>query len=191
MPGFDAPPRPTDRLFFALIPAADAGTAIVRQGRLLREELGLTGRLIGVDRVHVTLSHLGDYLELPQDVVATAMSAAANVRAEPFDVVFERVVSFHGRPRNYPLVLVGGDGDSDSNATLTAFQRTLVKVLQKAGIRSANSHYTPHITLLYNKYRVPPRVVESIRWTVQEFALVHSLLGRSRHVTLARWPLQS
>ncbi|MFJ2988300.1 RNA 2',3'-cyclic phosphodiesterase [Collimonas sp. NPDC087041] len=186
LPGFDAPPRPTDRLFFALIPAAEAAAAIVRQGRLLQEEFGIKSRLIGVDRAHVTLSHVGDYLELPQDVVTAAMNAAASVRAEPFDVTFERVLNFHGRPRNRPLVLVGGDGV----AALTAFQRTLAKALQRAGIRSANSHYTPHVTLLYNKYNVPSRDIEPISWTVREFALVHSLLGRTRHVTLARWPLQ-
>jgi 2'-5' RNA ligase len=33
------------------------------------------------------------------------------------------------------------------------------------------------------------RAVEPIRWTVREFVLVHSLLGQTRHVPLARWSL--
>lgn len=182
LPGFDAP-HPTDRLFFALIPTPDAAASIARQRGLLRDIYGLKGRSIGVGRLHVTLSYLGDYLGLPAGVVAAAIKAAASVRAAPFDVVFDRAMSFHGRPRNRPLVLLGDEGVS----ALTAFQQTLGRALQKAGIVTANSHYTPHVTLLYDNRLVPPGTIEPIRWTVNEFVLMRSLLGQTRHVPLGRW----
>ena len=94
LPGFEAALHATDRLFFAIIPTADAAAAIVRQRGLLRDEYELKGKSIGIGRLHVTLNHLGDYLGLPQGIVAAAMTAAASVRAAPFDVVFERTGVF-------------------------------------------------------------------------------------------------
>ncbi|SFC85386.1 2'-5' RNA ligase family protein [Collimonas sp. OK412] len=187
LPGFEAPPQPTDRLFFAIVPAPDAAAAIVRQRGLLRDEFGVTGKPIGIARLHVTLSHLGDYLGLPQGAVKAAMTAADSIRAAPFDVAFDRAASFHGRPRKRPLVLLGGDG----LAALAKFQETLGRALEKAGFGKANPHYTPHVTLLYDNRLVPAKVIETIGWTAHEFVLVHSLLGQTRHIQLARWALSS
>jgi 2'-5' RNA ligase len=133
------------------------------------------------------LSHLGDYLGLPQGAVKAAMTAADSVRAGPFDVAFDRAASFHGRPRKRPLVLLGGDG----LAALAKFQETLGRALEKAGFGKANPHYTPHVTLLYDNRLVPAKVIETIGWTAHEFVLVHSLLGQTRHIQLARWALSS
>ncbi|HWW03858.1 RNA 2',3'-cyclic phosphodiesterase [Collimonas sp.] len=187
LPGFETALHATDRLFFAIIPTADAAAAIVRQTGLLCDEYALKGKSIARGRLHVTLNFLGDYLGLPQDIVAAAKTAAASVRAAPFDVVFDRTGSFRGRRRNYPLVLLGDDGV----AALSAFQQTLGVALQRNGLRSARSHYTPHLTLLYNNYQLPLRAIAPIRWTVNEFVLVRSLLGETRHIQLARWPLLS
>ena len=45
-------------------------------------------------------------------------------------------------------------------------------------------------TLLYDERRVAEHAVETVGWTVKEFALVHSLYGRARYVQLGRWPLR-
>jgi 2'-5' RNA ligase len=186
LPGFEAPPPSTDRLFFALVPPPDAALGIARQARLLKEEYGLKGRPIAIGRLHVTLRYLGDYLGLPQDVAAAAMAAASGVRAAPFDVVLDRAASFHGRPRNCPFVLLGGE-DKEGCGALAALHRALGVALENVGLVSARSRYTPHVTLLYDRF-VPERAIEPIVWTAHEFVLVHSLLGRSRHTPLARWP---
>lgn len=185
LPGFEAALQPTDRLFFAIIPTPHAAAAIARQRGLLREAYALKGRSIGIDRLHVTLIYLGDYLGLPEDVVTAAIAAAASIKAAPFDVAFDRAMSFRGRPRNRPLVLLGDDGVT----ALTEFQQTLGGALQNTGLGTANSHYTPHVTLLYDNRLVPAGTIEPISWTVSEFVLVHSLIGRTRHVPLARWAL--
>jgi 2'-5' RNA ligase len=44
--------------------------------------------------------------------------------------------------------------------------------------------------LLYDERRVTELVVETVGWTVKEFALVHSLYGRARYVQLEQWPLR-
>jgi 2'-5' RNA ligase len=46
------------------------------------------------------------------------------------------------------------------------------------------------MTLLYDSRVVRERPIEPIRIDVQDFVLVHSLVGRRRHIELARWPLR-
>jgi len=187
LPGFDAAPEPRDRLFFAIFPDADTAARIAQLARHLRGEYGLKGQLLTTGHFHVSLHYLGDYVGLPQSIVAAASEAAATVAMPSFEVTFERTASFSGRPGNRPFVLRGGDGV----AALTAFQLALGLAMAKAGFRGsrAKSHYTPHVALLYDDRCVAERAVETVAWTVHEFVLVHSLIGLGQHVPLARWPL--
>lgn len=146
----------------------------------------MRGKPLAIQRFHVTLVFLGDHVGLPQAIVARACEAAAGVTMPPFDVGFDRVASF-SRRRNLPLVLLGGDGV----AALTTLHLALVAALQTAGLGDEReSGYTPHLTLLRDDRRVAEQPVEPIGWTAREFVLVHSQIGRGRHVTLARWPLR-
>jgi len=186
--GFDAPPKPTDRLFFAIFPDAKAAARIEQLAHGLRVEHGLKGSPLKTDRFHVTLHHLGDFPGVPQDIVAMAGKAAAALAMAPFEVAFDRVSSFAGRPAGRPFVLRGSDGV----AALTAFQQALGSSMDRSGLgRRAERQYTPHVTLLYDDRIVPEQSVEAIRWTAHEFVLVHSLLGRTQHVPLGRWALRS
>lgn len=189
LPGFDAlPQQPTDRLFFAIFPDANASARIAALALQLRGEHELRGRPLARERFHVTLHHLGDYVGVPPDVVAMADKAAAAVTTmAPFEVAFDRAASFSSAPRNRPFVLRGGDGV----AALTEFQQALGIAMKKAGLgRWAKPAYTPHVTLLYDDRCVVEQAVEPINWTAREFVLVHSLLGQTRHVALLRWPLR-
>lgn len=188
--GIEAPARPTDRLFFAIFPEPGAAAQIASLGRELRERQGLTGKLLDTGRFHVTLHHLGDHAGVRQDIVASAEKAAAAVarQAKPFDVVFDRVVSFAGRPGKRPLVLRGDD--SAGLADLRALQQALGVAMAAAGLGSwAEPRFTPHVTLLYDARELAQQGVEPIRWTVGELVLVHSLLGRTTYIPLGRWPL--
>jgi 2'-5' RNA ligase len=138
------------------------------------------------ERLHITLHHIGDYTGLPPQVVTAISDVAAKVRTDPFEVEFDRVASFSGKRGNLPLVLRGGEG----LAELMKFQRGLGTAITRARVgRPVASQFTPHVTLLYDGIQVEERAVEPIRWTVSEFILVHSLLGQTRHIPLARWSL--
>jgi 2'-5' RNA ligase len=185
-PGFEAPARLTDRLFFAIFPDADAAGRIAELAQNLRSEYGLLGKPLAIDRFHITLQMIGDYPSLRQDVVAAAQAAAETVVMPPFEVNFDRAASFSSAPRNRPFVLRGGE----CLAALMSFQNMLMNALAKAGLgQGAKTGYTPHVTLLYDDLLVAERAVESISWIAREFVLVHSLLGQKRHIQLARWPL--
>jgi 2'-5' RNA ligase len=187
LPGFDDAPAPTDRLFFALFPDAEAAERIAQCARQLRAEHGLHGTPLKTERFHITLHHLGDYAGLDQGVVDMASRAAAAVRSLPFFVSFDRAASFSSSPRNRPFVLRGDAGLTD----LMVFQRALGLEMTQAGLgRWAKPAYTPHVTLLYDDRAVAEQVVDPIRWTAGEFVLVHSLIGQTLHIPLARWPLR-
>ncbi|MNL66559.1 hypothetical protein D3C87_1910460 [compost metagenome] len=49
--------------------------------------------------------------------------------------------------------------------------------------------FTPHVTMLYDRRLVAEQGIEPVRWTVGGFTLIHSLLGRTEHIPLARWTL--
>ena len=187
LPGFAAKPRPTDGFFFAIFPDDAAAARIEQLAHRLRGDHGLTGKPLAMARFHVSLHGFGEYVGLPQVVVAAANRIAASVTAPAFAVTFDRAMSFRGRPANRPLVLYGGDGV----AALMAFQQTLDAAMMRAGLGGrAQRRSAPHVTLLYDDRTVPEQAVETISWTVREFLLVHSLLGRSKYIPLSRCPLR-
>lgn len=177
--------RRTDGLFFGTFPDAATAARVVRQGQALCDEHGLTGRLFAASRLHVTLLRLGEYEGLPPRLVAGALEAATTVALAPFEMGLDQALSFHGRPGHRPFVLRGGE-----EGALTDLREALRIGMVQVRLRAwAKAHYAPHMTLLYDKRLIPAQAVAPIRWTVREFVLVHSLLGRTRHIPLGRWRL--
>jgi 2'-5' RNA ligase len=178
--GFTAPRA--DGLFFALFPDAPAAARLktVAAQQCIRHRL--TGRPIGAERFHVSLLGFGAHAGLPAGLIAALQKAAASVTVAPFEVTFDRALSFLGRPR--PRVLCG------DNAELIAFQRTLGRALERHGVARVKRQFMPHVTLLYDERDVDEDAIEPIRWSVREFVLVHSRRGQGEYVALARWPLR-
>lgn len=183
LPGFD-PPTPTDRLMFLLYPDASTAERIAVEARRLKETLGLRGQPLLTDRFHITLHHLGDYVGLPNDVVFKGKTAGGALKAAPFDVTFDKAVSFANRPGNNPFTLQGGEGVQ----ALIDFQKALGLEMAKAGAKPDKS-FVPHITLLYDGQVIPARDIAPIRWTVDRFVLVQSKLGQTQHIVLQAWDL--
>ena len=179
-------PGPTDRLFLAVFPDAETAARIEALARRLKTELNQKGGVQAAGRLHVTLHKIGDYRALPADIVEKTLEVCATVTAPPFDVTFDRVTSFSGKPGNRPFVMKGSAGLDE----LMAFQARLMAALRKAKLaRRSFELYTPHVTLLYDARMVPYQAVDGVDWRVSEFVLVHSLLGQTRHIVLGRWPL--
>jgi RNA 2',3'-cyclic 3'-phosphodiesterase len=188
------PPKPTDRLFFALFPSEEAIPHIVKTSQQLRDAHGLTGKSLSNDRLHVTLHHVGDYAGgLPNGLVEAAKDAAATIAVPAFDMTFDRVMSFSGRPKNKPFVMRGNERNDGGLAALMAFQKTMYLAMCRAGLQGprANAKFAPHVTLMYDDQGIAEQAVEPVRWTAQDFVLVHSLLGQTKHIHLGRWPVQS
>jgi 2'-5' RNA ligase len=137
--------------------------------------------------LHVTLCTLRTHVAIPPGIVAAASSAAAALSVRPFAFAFDRALSFSGR-ESRPFVLCGGE----NIGALVAFRQRLATALAAQGLgRFSAPGFTPHVTLGYDRQAIEPLAVAELRWDVTEFALVHSVQGRSRHVVLDRWPLRA
>ncbi len=178
---------PDHRLFFAFYPDTPSALRIAALASRLRTELGLKGRPHELQRLHVTLHHLGDFVGMPERERAAAEAAAQSVVAEPVAMRFDHLLSFERKSgHNRPLVLGGGQGLDG----VREFRRRLGEALKTAGLK-VDSRYTPHLTLLYDEQPVPRQPIEPLGFTAGELVLVDSLLGQGRHVPLARWPLRA
>jgi RNA 2',3'-cyclic 3'-phosphodiesterase len=171
------------RLFFAAVPDFDAAARIYRTASVLKRAHRFTGELIPRECLHVSLLFLGRGSE---QLVRSACEAVAGVKMIPFEVSFDRTASFRGRPGNRPFVLMG----DDTLDRLKSLRHRLGTAIAEKGMdrkdmaRRAHRDFAPHVTLLYGDRAVDEYPVAPIRWTVNEFVLIHSLKG---HKHVARW----
>jgi 2'-5' RNA ligase len=188
LPGLEAPPVLTDGLFFAVFPDANTAATLAKLARQLCDDSRSRSKPLAANRLHVTLHHLGNFAGgLPPALVDAALKAAASVSMQPFSVEFNSATRFAKKPHPGPLVLCGDEGV----VGLHALHHALGSALDQAGFEDREvSPYTPHVTLAYGLPWSAPSVVEAASWNVREFVLVHSLLGRTRHVPLGNWRLE-
>jgi 2'-5' RNA ligase len=178
-------PSQKERIFFAALPDDKTAARIHALAERLKHENKFEGTLILSQHLHVTLFHLGDWAALPEEIVKLAKSAAAQISLAPFGVTFRRAESFRNSTGIYPFVLTDKD-----TAQWHGLHTALGAALKSVGLGGATQgEFKPHVTLLRDKLRVPPSPVE-ISWTVRDFVLVHSLLGKTTHIHLGRWPLR-
>ncbi|WP_144150356.1 2'-5' RNA ligase family protein [Paraburkholderia sp. BCC1885] len=191
LPGLEAPPVATDGLFFAVLPDANTAASITKLSQQIRGEIRSKGKPLAANRLHVTLSYLGNFAGgLPQGLVDAAIKAAASIKMEPFSVEFDHALRFGPEHRPGPLVLAGGDGVVGLHTLNEALARALQNVEFGDPVAARRpEHYKPHVTLAYGMPYMAARPVEAVSWNVREFVLVHSLVGLTRHIELARWTL--
>jgi 2'-5' RNA ligase len=185
-PSSEQPGEPSS-LFFALFPDPDAAAQLFRFAQDLRTQLGLTGKVIGAERLHVTLHWLGDYVgDLPEQILSQARHAAATINSPAIDLTLDKARSFFGRSAR-PFVL----GMREENAALSALHAQLGAALVAAGLgKLSKEPYTPHVTLLYDKKPIASQPITPVRWTARELVLVRSLTGKSQYQRLQAWPFQ-
>jgi 2'-5' RNA ligase len=180
------PPEPKNHVFFAVQPPADVAGHCVGLTRTLLVELGLTGKPLAAGRLHVSLQQVGEFADVPREVIAAARDAAAAVAMPPFAVALGRLASFGGKPGRQPLVLY----DDDGVAGLALLHQALGAAMASAGFGPGPRQYTPHMTLAYGGRLAGEHTIEPVRWTVSEFILTLSEIGAGRHTPLARFPLR-
>lgn len=180
----DAPPQ--HNVFFAAQPDPTTAVGIARMAQDLVKSRRLEATPLPPERLHVSLFAVGGFSgTCPSAVINDAKAIAGTVSMAPFKVAFDRVASFGGRSGKRALVLTGSEGV----AGLVRFQQTLSLAMLKAGVGlRQRSKFTPHLTMMYAD-QTSAFAIEPMSWTVNEFVLVDSLYGQSRHVLLGRWPL--
>jgi len=103
----------------------------------------------------------------------------------PFTVSLNMVKNFH-RSNASPLIVPCGD---DGVLGVRALHKTLKGALTKRLGARRSLPFEPYMTLSYKAMEIPHTPIEPISFTIREFVLVNSLLGRGRHDVLHRWKL--
>lgn len=170
-------------LFLALMPDPLTARAIGRRADLTCERHGLRSRRLGDEQFHVSLFGLGS--DRPETVAWTERVAPA-VRFRPFELTFDRALSFRQREK-CPFVLTGQKGLE----TLRVFHAHLGGILKRAGLPLPDRlPFTPHLTLVWDHRRIPGYpLLRPLTWHATNFVLVRSFVGEGRYEIAGRWPL--
>ncbi|HLP26168.1 MAG TPA: PHP domain-containing protein, partial [Acidobacteriota bacterium] len=184
-PPSTSPHSPRYRWFFALQPDATARAAIAQLQDELATRHDLRGYRIKPENLHVSLHFLGEGDALPESTLQAARAAAASVVFAPFELSFDRVESLALQREQKPFVLSTGAPP----IPLKAFHRSLGTALRNTNIGTVRAGFTPHLTLFWAPILVARHDVSPINWTVAEFVLVRSCVGRARNDIVERWPL--
>ena len=198
-PGPPPPPAPSERgrsdgaaapvhsVFFAVVAQLADSLVLHAHGRRIGQHLGIGGRALEPERLHVSLRAVGGYAEVRPDAdIQRWCRAGAAVRCAPFDVVFDQVASFGGEGN--PLVFKSSN-EAD-RAGFTSLHLMLGMMLADLGEQIRPRSFTPHMTLSYRGKRIGETAIEPVRWRAGELVLIDSHVGAHRHEVLARWPLQ-
>lgn len=173
------------QLFLALFPPQPAREIAANLARVFRTKYCLRTQPLRPDRLHASLYSLGRFRSVPREVLETPEPAVHDCDIPPFDVAFDRALSFENNDRR-PFVITGGDG----LAALKDFHHHLRTWVNRTfGVPNLRTSFTPHITLLYDRQNIPQQPVDPVRWQVTEFSRVLSVVGQSRYVHLDRWRL--
>ncbi len=188
LPSLPTPQRRSDSLFFGIIPDSGTATSVHQRSWDLRAEHGLHGKPVEATRLHVTLHFIGDFAGIPADVVRGASLAAAATASSvsPFVMTFDQAMTFSRSSRNRPFVL----SCRQVSTGLLDLHRRLADALTQHRVHLQKSSFKPHMTLLYDDKAVAEHAIAPVTWQVNEFVLVHSLVGQTKHIPLARWSLQ-
>ena len=173
--------------FFALSPDALVRTQLSQVANDLKASDSLSGSWIASERYHLTLHHLGQFPEVHPDLVKRALAAASHIQLSAFNIKLDHFMSFDSKTGKFPCVLTSKYELPELKNFWQELKNNLLA--QKLGQNTGNS-FTPHTTLLYSRQPVvKTHAVTPIEWRVKDFVLIESLVGRSEHIELGRWPL--
>ena len=189
LPGFELPS--TIRLFLAVMPKVPAAQHIHSFAHDLRRARSLRGTPLPADQLHISLVSLGTHIALPINFLAALNAAFSRLTQPAFRVRFDHIQTFRNKSRvsgAYPIVLLG---NGEGVVGLEALYQSLLDIFSDMGLTGWPSGITPHVTLLYDREKIPGQIIEPIEWDVREFVLLCRHINQNRPYTLIKkWLLQ-
>jgi len=170
---------PQRRVFFALVPGAEARRAL---DALARQHAPARARRVPAADLHLTLLFLGN---VPESELPRLCAAAALIAAPPFAVVLDRLERWRGG-----LLCATGTAGPE----VLALQQQLVRGVQDAGFTVDTRPFRAHATLARDLPPAAGRVdepIEPVRLPVGSFCLMESReqADGGRYSVLAQWRL--
>ena len=178
-------PRPSDPVFLLLYPSKDAARQMVGLASRLGDRYSLRHQPTEQDRLHSTQYFVDCFENVTPGRFAEIDQVVSRLTMPPFVACYDRAMKFGKTKGN--LVLCGDEGITG----VRMLHDELATAMRMIGFRYWERNFTPHITLNYGECAVPAQPVEGISWIVDELFLVCSAYGRSKHLVLGRWRLQT
>ncbi|WP_116091538.1 2'-5' RNA ligase family protein [Sphingomonas crusticola] len=174
-----SPQLAVHNLFFAIQPPKDIRLRLAKATALLP----VGGKPVGADRLHISTLNLVHEGALPEGLREEAAEAVTDMEASPFPVMFDRLAG-----GATSIVLLPGEPLDH----LRLFRERLGLRLIRAGMDvRLERRFRPHITLLYGNELTFETEIDPIVWTVEDFVLIDSFVGQTKHVEVGRWPLRA
>lgn len=165
------------RYFLALRPPR----AVAREIGIWRDSFLFGGRAVDDERLHLTLFMLGDFDRVPAALIARVEEGLAAAPLPACRIVLDRLTGGAGSALLAPSELLRG---------LKRLQGELAAALAENDVSPAPWwRFSPHVTLLYDHAYSGHCPIDPISWTADELVLIESLVGHSKHVVRAAWPL--
>ena len=175
------------RTFVAIFPPQDVREALFRAAQNLHASRDF--RLVGQEKIHLTLKFLGDVAEQDLDTIKKALQPLGESH-DPFDVSTSGFGAFPSEQRA-SILWAGIEQGSEHLSTIAEEVETL---LTPAGFERENRPYLPHLTLARARSRRTkldtPEPPPTLRFKVSGINLVKSAPGEKgvTYSTLATFP---
>jgi len=173
--------------FFALSPDAEVRTQLSQVANNLKANDALNGSWVASEHYHLILHHLGQFPAAHPDLVKRALAVASDNQLAAFNIKLDHFMSFDSKTGKFPCVLTSKYELPELKNFWQELKNNLLA--QRLG-QNAENTFIPHTTLLYSRQPVlKTHAITPIQWPVKDFVLIESLVGRSEHIELGRWPL--
>jgi len=173
-----------DKFFFGVRPPTAMAPIVAQLGATLASQHG--GVPLNAGNLHISLNGIGAYATIPHDIINHAVTMAASVTTAPFEVVFDRFLTW-GRGQSRPTVLRCASGEAE----LKALYAAIYAAMTRGGLSAKAAPGVPHMTLLYGGAVLPEQhLPQPFGWCVDRFYLIHSIHGTRRHELRAEWSLK-
>ena len=137
------------------------------------------------DCLHLSIQSLGRYDRIPDALIKQAALIGSRVEVPAFPATFDRLQGFNGTYGR--AIVLTSSRPADGFLTL---RKAIWAEMQLAGMElPPGPDFAPHVTLAYQRSRIPTIPVKPVTWVVHDLVLIRSLIGRSRHAHIGRWPL--
>lgn len=131
--------------------------------------------------LHMTLGPLGPLDKVMRWGFSSWLDAceAAASQTIPFEIEMDRIVS----SGSHMLLMKKG-----GNEALRGFrQRLLVEMMKQRCKFDSRYAFQPHVTVLHHGGKISCELEHPVRWQADGFRMVLSIVGESRHETIAQW----
>lgn len=173
-------------LYFALVPDDVAKAQLLAVQETCARRFGLPS-VTKQDLLHLTLCAPHARSRIREPLPVALAKVGDRLAFSAVDVRLTTATRFGGAFGHPSLVLRAEGG------ALLEMRRALVKAMLLEGLQVESPRsFAPHVTVAYsNALPEGDEPIEPICWNTQDFVLIHSHFGRSRHDLLGRWPLAS